>query len=417
MTDTAVVGFLLVDKPSGITSHTVVARVRKALGTRRVGHGGTLDPMATGLLIVGVGRATRLLGYVAGQTKQYTATIRLGSATFTDDAEGELVGETVSSTHLSTEEISLAMTAYLGTIQQVPSSVSAIKVDGKRSYARLRAGEEVELKSREVCIDQFSLLTRRDESPWVDVDVVVDCSSGTYIRALARDLGRDLGVGGHLTALRRTRIGGFTLDLSCDLDSVGVGSLITMGQMAPHIAPVVEVSETQLRDIAVGRKLPVTLETKLASMMYDNELVALYEPDEFDLDVARPVAVFIDSPMALLDLPSTESTNSDTRPSSFCEDAPPASYCEAAPPPSYCEAAPPPSFCGAERLAESRLASSATAESGPCDFAQGDGEGCAGTPPPSLLEDAVPPSPCADTLSPSPCAQSQGPSVTGAHSG
>jgi len=362
VTEPSVSGFLLIDKPSGVTSHTVVAQVRKALGTRRVGHGGTLDPMATGLLIIGVGRATRLLGYIAGHTKQYVATIRLGAGTTTDDAEGELLGKWVLSTSLSTDEISEVVSSYLGKIQQVPSAVSAIKVDGKRSYARVRAGESVELSPREVTIDQFSLTHRVDGSPWVDIDVVVDCSSGTYIRALARDLGRDLGVGGHLTALRRTRIGDLSVDQARTIEGISSRSLISMGEMAPHIAPVVEVDDDQVRDISVGRRLPITLATKLASMMYDHDLVALYEPDETVSGCARPVAVFIDSPPSLSLQGDEEKESTHSQPSVILRSAP-------------------------ARLAESRLDSPTTVESGPCEQVflaslvtqpQGDGIGASG---------------------------------------
>lgn len=199
-------GLLVVDKPAGMTSHDVVARCRRLLGTRKVGHAGTLDPMATGVLVLGVERATKLLGLLALTTKSYTATIRLGQSTVTDDAEGETVA-TTDATHVTDEQIGEGVAALTGDIQQVPASVSAIKIDGKRAYARMREGEAVELKARPVTVSRFDVLARRDVpgSGFVDVDVDVDCSSGTYIRALARDLGAALGVGGHLTALRRTR--------------------------------------------------------------------------------------------------------------------------------------------------------------------------------------------------------------------
>ena len=204
-------GLLVVDKPAGWTSHDVVGRARRLVGTRKVGHAGTLDPMATGVLVLGVERATKLLGHLALDTKTYLATIRLGLATSTDDAEGEPLGEPGDTAHLEPDAIAAGVTALTGEIAQVPSSVSAIKVDGRRAYERARAGEEVRLEARPVTVGRFDVLATRDEGPYRDLDVLVDCSSGTYVRALARDLGAALGVGGHLTALRRTRVGPFTL--------------------------------------------------------------------------------------------------------------------------------------------------------------------------------------------------------------
>jgi tRNA pseudouridine55 synthase len=208
-------GLVVVDKPTGMTSHDVVARVRRLAGTRRVGHAGTLDPMATGVLVVGIGRATRLLGHLAGHDKGYDATIRLGIATASDDADGAVVAEHDAS-GVTDAAIEAAMSRLVGDIDQVPSSVSAIKVDGRRAYDRVRAGEEVELASRRVHVGELRLLRRRD----VELDVHVECSTGTYVRALARDLGRILDVGAHLTALRRTRVGEFTLDAARTLDSL-----------------------------------------------------------------------------------------------------------------------------------------------------------------------------------------------------
>jgi tRNA pseudouridine55 synthase len=211
-------GLVIVDKPAGMTSHDVVARVRRLAHTRRVGHGGTLDPMATGVLVVGVERATRLLTYIIGSTKRYSATIRLGQTTVTDDAEGEVTGG--ASAALVTEDRVRAELAHLtGEIDQVPSAVSAIKVDGRRAYARVRAGEEVALAARKVTVyrlDPGAVRPAGDEL--LDLDVDVECSSGTYIRAIARDLGAALGVGGHLTALRRTAVGAFTLAEAVPLD-------------------------------------------------------------------------------------------------------------------------------------------------------------------------------------------------------
>jgi tRNA pseudouridine55 synthase len=201
-------GILLVDKPGGITSHDVVARARRALNTRKIGHAGTLDPMATGLLVLGIGHATRLLTYVVGLDKTYEATIRLGATTDSDDADGVETGRTDAG-GVADEDIHRGIRSLTGPMAQVPSTVSAIKVGGRRAYDIARAGEQVELKARDVVVSRFEALGIRRSEGVVDVDVVVDCSSGTYIRALARDLGADLGVGGHLTALRRTRIGPF----------------------------------------------------------------------------------------------------------------------------------------------------------------------------------------------------------------
>lgn len=205
----ATAGILVVDKPGGVSSHDVVARCRRLLDTRRVGHGGTLDPMATGVLVVGVEWATRLLTYVLGHDKTYVATIRLGQRTVTDDAEGETTS-TTPVRQLATAAVQSAVADLVGPIQQVPSAVSAIRVDGRRSYARVRDGEDVTLASRGVTVHSFDVLARRDHGDLVDLDVEVAVTSGTYVRALARDLGDALGVGGHLTALRRTASGPFT---------------------------------------------------------------------------------------------------------------------------------------------------------------------------------------------------------------
>ncbi|WP_433057464.1 tRNA pseudouridine(55) synthase TruB [Dactylosporangium sp. CS-033363] len=212
-------GLVVVDKPGGMTSHDVVSRMRRLARTRRVGHGGTLDPMATGVLIIGVEKATRLLTYVIGSTKEYAATIRLGEATITDDAEGEVVARTDAST-VGDAEIEAALAPLRGAILQVPSSVSAIKVNGVRSYHRVRQGEEVALAARPVTVSRLDVLAVRRAGAHVDLDVDVACSSGTYIRALARDLGGALGVGGHLTALRRTAVGAFTLAEAATLDEL-----------------------------------------------------------------------------------------------------------------------------------------------------------------------------------------------------
>ncbi|MDN5856185.1 MAG: tRNA pseudouridine(55) synthase TruB, partial [Actinomycetia bacterium] len=223
-------GLVIVDKPSGWTSHDVVRRVRRLAGTRKVGHAGTLDPMATGVLVLGVNRATRLLGHLMLTEKAYTATVRFGAATTTDDAEGELVSEADAS-RLRRCDVEAVLDGFRGEIEQVPSTVSAIKVDGKRAYARARAGEDVTLAARPVTIDRLDILDVRTEGPYADVDVQVVCSSGTYVRALARDIGEVLDVGAHLTALRRTRVGPF-----------GVGAARTLDELADDFG-VVDIGE------------------------------------------------------------------------------------------------------------------------------------------------------------------------------
>ncbi|MFF5171135.1 tRNA pseudouridine(55) synthase TruB [Micromonospora sp. NPDC000089] len=213
-------GLIVVDKPGGMTSHDVVARIRRLAKTRRVGHGGTLDPMATGVLVIGVGRATRLLTYVIGAGKSYTATVRLGQATVTDDAEGDVIATAPAGT-LTDDAVRAAFAPLTGEIDQVPSSVSAIKINGERAYKRVREGESVELPARRVTVSRLDVLAIRRDAPDVaDVDIDVTCSSGTYIRALARDAGLALGVGGHLTALRRTAVGNFTLAEAATLDEL-----------------------------------------------------------------------------------------------------------------------------------------------------------------------------------------------------
>ncbi|MFF0818890.1 tRNA pseudouridine(55) synthase TruB [Micromonospora haikouensis] len=213
-------GLIVVDKPGGMTSHDVVARIRRLARTRRVGHGGTLDPMATGVLVIGVGRATRLLTYVIGAAKSYAATVRLGQATVTDDAEGDVITVTPADA-VADEAVRAAFAALTGDIDQVPSAVSAIKINGERAYKRVRDGESVDLPARRVTVSRLDVLAvRRDTPGVVDVDIDVTCSSGTYIRALARDAGLALGVGGHLTALRRTAVGGFALGEAATLDEL-----------------------------------------------------------------------------------------------------------------------------------------------------------------------------------------------------
>ena len=251
-------GILLVDKPQSITSHDVVARTRRLAGTRRVGHAGTLDPMATGLLILGVNASTRLLTYVVGLDKEYFATIRLGQSTTTDDAEGDLVTTASPDAVSAVSDAALAagVQALTGAISQVPSSVSAIKVDGKRAYALVRAGESVELASRPVTVSTFEVLERRDAPGAIDLDVRVECSSGTYIRALARDLGSALGVGGHLTALRRSRVGPFGIADASRLDELDVASaLLSPATAASALFPAIDLTATQATDLGHGKRI------------------------------------------------------------------------------------------------------------------------------------------------------------------
>ncbi len=251
-------GILLVDKPGGITSHDVVSRARRALGTRKVGHAGTLDPMATGLLILGIDSSTRLLTYLVGLGKQYAATIRLGQTSTTDDAEGDLA-DPVDASGVTGAEIDRGLQRLTGQIEQVPSTFSAIKVEGRRSYDRARAGEEVVLASRTVTVSRFEIVAQRRESSFLDLDVIVDCSSGTYIRALARDLGAGLGVGGHLTALRRTSIGPFTVADAVSTEAIEPGAVRPAAAIAAQLFPTVELDAGQLVELTHGKKLTLAV--------------------------------------------------------------------------------------------------------------------------------------------------------------
>lgn len=251
-------GLVVVDKPAGITSHDVVAGVRRLAGTRRVGHAGTLDPMATGVLVVGVNRATRLLGHLTLTEKAYDATIRLGATTVTDDAEGEVVTVTDASA-VTDAAVTAGVAALTGPLQQVPSSVSAVKIDGQRAYKRVRSGEEVALPPRPVTVHRFDVLATRRSEAVVDVDVHVVVSSGTYVRALARDLGSDLGVGGHLTALRRTRVGPYALDVARTLDELAEDlTVLPIGDAARAAFPVREVDEAAAAVVSHGGPLPAS---------------------------------------------------------------------------------------------------------------------------------------------------------------
>lgn len=299
-------GFLLLDKPQGWSSHRVVSRVRKWLGTRKVGHAGTLDPMATGLLVIGIGPATRLLTHAVGLDKAYSATIRLGASTPTDDADSapDRFAPAGAVADIDPDSLESALTALRGDILQAPSAVSAIKVDGRRAYARVRAGEDVELAARPVTVSRFDVVselraahTEDDKGsgrPVLDVDVVVDCSSGTYIRALARDLGAALGVHGHLTRLRRTRVGDYRVEDALavpDFDTEApLPSLVPAAQAAAGLLPVLPVTEDQARDLRMGRRIPAAAAAdEPRAAVSGDDLVAIVDLHEGE---AAPRTVF-----------------------------------------------------------------------------------------------------------------------------
>jgi len=278
-------GLLLVDKPGGMTSHDVVARARRVLSVRKVGHAGTLDPMATGLLVLGVGAATRLLGYVGGHDKTYEATVRFGQTTVTDDREGEVLA-TVSAAELDDDAIRAALAQQTGPLQQVPSSVSAVKVDGRRSYDRVRAGEAVELAPRSVTVHRLDVHRIDRATPdLVDVEVTVSCTAGTYIRAIARDAGAALGVGGHLTALRRTASGPFAVDAAAPVEDAGAALLagggrgfLPLADAAATVFPTRSVSAEETRALFYGQRIPATgAPGPHAALDPDGRLVALVE--------------------------------------------------------------------------------------------------------------------------------------------
>ncbi|WP_414672712.1 tRNA pseudouridine(55) synthase TruB [Kocuria sp. UBA5001] len=285
-----VAGLVVVDKPLGWTSHDVVSRMRRLAGTRKVGHAGTLDPAASGVLVLGVERATKLLTYVTGADKTYETTIRLGAATVTDDAEGDVVRQAPPERleALTEEQVRAAVGKLTGEIQQVPSSVSAIKVNGERSYARVRRGEDVELAARPVTVREFTVhtVTRPTDAAAVDLTATVTCTSGTYIRALARDLGEALGVGGHLMALRRTRVGSFTLEQAHTLEELteqvrsgGTVSTVPLDIAARGLFPVRELSAVQATDLSHGRRIAAEGKTLAVSGDSGDGVVACFAPD------------------------------------------------------------------------------------------------------------------------------------------
>ncbi len=287
-------GLVIVDKPAGLTSHDVVARMRRLAHTRRVGHAGTLDPMATGVLVLGVEKATRLLHHLVLTDKAYTATIRLGQATVTDDAEGAVISA-ASTAGIDQAAVRAAMAPLTGDVLQVPSAVSAIKVDGQRAYQRVRDGETVALTPRPVTVTSFeSVRFTRPTADLVDVDVEVECSSGTYVRALARDVGAALGVGAHLTALRRTRVGPFTIAQAHSLDALAeLDDPVTLplAEAVRAALPVREVDAAEARELSFGRSLEArSISGTHGAVAPDGTVVALLAEDGTS---ARPVLVFV----------------------------------------------------------------------------------------------------------------------------
>ncbi|MEV4559702.1 tRNA pseudouridine(55) synthase TruB [Kitasatospora sp. NPDC049285] len=291
-------GLVIVDKPEGITSHGVVAKLRWLAGTRKVGHAGTLDPMATGVLVIGVERATRLLGHLMLTAKTYEATVRLGQTTVTDDREGEVTASTPAD-GVSREAVDDGIAALTGEIMQVPSKVSAIKIDGKRSYARVREGEDFELAARPTTVYSFTVHESRaavaeDGTPVLDLDVTVECSSGTYIRALARDLGAALGVGGHLTALRRTKVGPYSVESARTLEQLEEKlEVLPIAEAAAAAFPRWDVDAEQARLLSNGMRLAAPglgVDGPIAVFDPDGKFLALIEESE---GKAKPVAVFV----------------------------------------------------------------------------------------------------------------------------
>jgi tRNA pseudouridine55 synthase len=285
-------GLVVVDKPAALTSHDVVARVRRLAGTKRVGHAGTLDPMATGVLLVGIGRATRLLGHLSLHDKDYVGTIRLGQTTSTDDAEGEVLTSTPAD-EVTPDAVAKVVAGFVGEIKQRPPAVSAIKVDGKRAYARARAGEDVVLAERPVTVSRFDVMAVRQVDEGLDVDVEVTCSTGTYIRALARDVGAVLGVGGHLSSLRRTRVGAFDLTGARTLAELEADFTITpLDEVAAATFARRDLDADEAATLAHGGTLSASgIDVVVAAFGPGDVFIALLEDRD---DRARPLAVFVD---------------------------------------------------------------------------------------------------------------------------
>lgn len=284
-------GFLVVDKEPGMTSHDVVAIGRRALGTRKVGHAGTLDPMATGILVLGFNNGTRLLQYITDGDKTYQATVVLGAATVTDDVEGEVIS-TADTSAVTDEQITAELAKMRGTIMQRPSSVSAVKIDGERAYDRVRSGEEVVLPAREVTISQLDVLAIRRLEKGIEIDIEVTCSAGTFIRAIARDCGAALEVGGHLNSLRRSRVAGFGLDRAVSLRQLKSGEFTTLdlADVARATFPVREIALDEKLELSFGRTLSANTDDQIyAGISAANELIALLQNVD---GKAKPIAVF-----------------------------------------------------------------------------------------------------------------------------
>jgi tRNA pseudouridine55 synthase len=298
-------GLVLIDKPKGWTSHDVVAKLRGIAGTRRVGHAGTLDPMATGLLLIGINSATKLLTYLVGASKTYEATIRLGASTITDDAEGETleVASADAVRAITAEQIESALESLRGEIMQVPSSVSAIKIDGERAYAKVRGGDEVKLAARPISIFRFDVtsepqVVQSEGGVFLDFNATIECSSGTYIRALARDIGRQLAVGGHLTALRRTKINNYAVEDAQQIDGLSRDSLKVMPMVtaAQRAFAIHNVSDQEVIDLRHGKRIASNGLTGSAIAAVNNgELVAMLESVEQQL---KSTVVFAGEPDA-----------------------------------------------------------------------------------------------------------------------
>lgn len=286
-------GLVLIDKPTDWTSHDVVAKVRKAVGTKKVGHAGTLDPLATGLLVLGIESGSKLLTFLVGADKTYEATIRLGQQTVSDDSQSEALktADPEQISRISDPDIQLEIAKLTGVIMQTPSSVSAIKVAGKRAYDMVRAGEQVELKAREVTIHSFEVLATTKQNGFLDLNVRVECSSGTYIRALARDLGAALGVGGHITALRRTKVGLFDVAQANSIDELGELRITELAAAAKLLFPVVELQDSEVTDLIHGKRIAgrADLSGLSAGLSSSGKLIAVLESVKSDL---KSVVVF-----------------------------------------------------------------------------------------------------------------------------
>ncbi|MFM8205219.1 MAG: tRNA pseudouridine(55) synthase TruB [Actinomycetales bacterium] len=278
-------GFLVIDKPSGITSHDVVAKLRRRLNTKQVGHAGTLDPMATGVLVIGINNATKFLQYIVTGKKRYTATIRLGISTVSDDKDGEIIS-TADCNLITDEDIKLELRKFVGTFNQVPSSVSAKKIDGERAYDLVRKGKTVELSPKEVTIDDIRILSiRRNEH--LDIDIDVTCSAGTYIRAIARDLGMALKVGGHLIALRRIEVSPFSMAEAQDVESA---SVLPLSSEVAKFMKTRSLSFEEISEIRFGRRIEKSqMPGLVAALSPSGEVVAILENRE---DKAQPITVF-----------------------------------------------------------------------------------------------------------------------------